>query len=62
MRDGVYIIEEVRESRRRLSAECGHDPSRYVEYLKRFNRKYSVEVNRFRETRQACVAEDPPAE
>ncbi len=50
------IIEEIRESRRRMSAECGHDPSKYVEYLKRFNRKYSVQVERYRKASRAHPA------
>ncbi len=42
------IIEEIRESRRRMSKECGHDPARYVEHLKTFNRKYVAQVDRYR--------------
>ena len=51
------VIEEIRESRRRMSAECGHDPSRYVEYLKRFNEKYSVQVEAYRESCRRHPAE-----
>jgi hypothetical protein len=43
------VIEEIRESRRRLSAECGHDPARYIERLKAFNRKYGAQVVRFQQ-------------
>jgi len=42
------IIEEIRESRRRMSKECGHDPARYVEHLKTFNQKYVAQVDRYR--------------
>ena len=42
------VIEEIREARRRMSAECGHDPERYVKYLKEFSRKYSAQVEKYR--------------
>jgi parvulin-like peptidyl-prolyl isomerase len=38
------IMAEIRQSRRRMSRECGHDPAKYVRYLKAFNRKYSTQV------------------
>jgi len=42
------IIDEIRESRRRMSKECGHDPARYIKYLKSFNRKYAAQVEKYR--------------
>ncbi|MGD0090809.1 MAG: hypothetical protein ABSE73_12890 [Planctomycetota bacterium] len=51
------VIEEIRESRRRMSRECGHDPARYIQYLKTFNRKYSAQVQKYRRLHPA-----PPAE
>ena len=48
------IIEEIRESRRRMSEQCGHDPAKYIELLKKFNDKYSVQVARYREERPAA--------
>lgn len=35
MTTAAQVIEEIRESRRRISAECGHDPVRVVAYLKK---------------------------
>jgi hypothetical protein len=43
------VIEEIRESRRTMSAQCGHDPAKYIEYLKAFNDKYAAQVARYRE-------------
>ena len=55
------VIEEIREARRRMSAECGHDPDRYVKYLEEFSRKYSVQVEKYRAARdQLPVATAPP--
>ena len=51
------IIEEIRESRRRMSAQCGHDPAMYIEFLKNFNDKYSVQVARYRKERLAAPVE-----
>lgn len=31
------VIEEVREVRRRISEECGHDPDKLVAYLLRLS-------------------------
>ena len=42
------IIEEIRESRRRMSAECGHDPARYIEMMKAYNEKFAEQVERYR--------------
>jgi hypothetical protein len=38
------VIEEIRESRKRMSAECGHDPRKFIEYMKQFNEKYADQV------------------
>jgi len=42
------IIDEIRESRRKLSAQCGHDPVKYIALLKEFNEKYAAEVAAYR--------------
>ena len=42
------IIEGIRESRRRMSNECAHDPARYIEYLRTFDRKYTTQIERYR--------------
>ncbi len=51
MTTAEHVIEEIRESRRRMSAECGNDPARYVAYLKGFNDKYPAEVKAYRDSR-----------
>ncbi|MBI4178641.1 hypothetical protein HY522_04335 [bacterium] len=47
------IIEEIRQSRRRMSLECGHNIRRYIRALKRFNIKYSAQVTQYRQTHRA---------
>ena len=42
------VIEEIRESRRRMSRDCGHDPSRLIDYMQTFNRKYASQVEEYR--------------
>lgn len=56
------IMEEIRQSRCCMSAQCGHDPSRYIEYLKQFNRKYSDQVQRYENMRRAGAESSDPAE
>jgi len=46
------VIQEIRESRCRMSAECGHDARRYIEHLKRYNERYAAEVERYRRLHQ----------
>ena len=48
MDTGESVIEEIRESRRRMSKECGHDPAKFIAYLKTFNAKYSSQVEKYR--------------
>jgi len=45
------LIEQVRESRRRMSEACEHDLSRYITYLRSFNIKYAEQVARFESLR-----------
>ena len=33
-------IEEIREIRRRISEQCGHDPARLVEYYMKVQEQY----------------------
>lgn len=54
------IIEEIRESRRRMSADCGHDVAKYVEQLKRFNQKFSQQVEEYRKQQESLQAERTP--
>lgn len=57
MNNSEAIIEEIRESWRRMSENCGHDPTTYVEYLKMLNDKYAVQVEKYR--KEHC---SPPTE
>jgi len=54
------IIDEIRQSRRQMSEQCGHDPAVYIEYMKKFNEKYSVQVERYRKERPASLTEVAP--
>ena len=54
------VIKEIRASRKRISAECGHEPSRLIEYLKAFNRKYASQVDRYRSSHGAQTSADEP--
>ena len=40
-------IEELREVRHQLSAECGHDLDRYFAYLEAEQEKYRDQIERF---------------
>jgi len=51
------VIEEIRESRRRMSRQAGHDPAKYIEYLKTFNLKYSTQVEKYRNAHGSPHAE-----
>ena len=42
------VIEEIRESRRRMSRDCGHDPSSLIDYMQTFNKKYASQVEEYR--------------
>jgi hypothetical protein len=45
------IIAEIRESRVRMSEQCGHDSASLIAYLKTFNDKYAAQVARYRAER-----------
>ena len=51
------LIDSIRESRRRMSEECDHDPARYLAYLQSFNAKYSKQVESFQKLRDSAHAE-----
>ena len=42
------VIKEIRESRIRMSRECGHDPAKLIAHLQQFNRKYASQVREYR--------------
>ena len=50
------IIEEVRRSRRRMSEQCGHDLTRFLQLLQDFNKRYARQVQKYRESRRAAGA------
>jgi len=52
-------IEEVRESRNRMSRECGHDPAKLIAYLKQYSLEHSSEIRQYEATRR--TAESQPA-
>ena len=52
------LIDSIRESRRRMSEECDHDPARYLAYLQSFNARYSKQVELFQKLRDSAPAED----
>ena len=52
------LIDRIRESRRRMSEECDHDPARYLVYLQSFNARYSKQVELFQKLRDSAPAED----
>jgi hypothetical protein len=37
-------ITRIREARRRISEECGHDPQRVVEYYTNLQKKYQDRI------------------
>ena len=51
------LIDSVRESRRRMSEECDHDPAIYLAYLQSFNARYSKQVELFQKLRDSAPAE-----
>ena len=69
------IIEEIRQPRRDISAECGNDPRVFAEYMERQNAIFALQVaawKRLEENRAheipgtpggmktSIVAEEPP--
>jgi len=42
-------IEEIREVRRRISAEFGHDITKYLTYLREEEKQHSEQIQRGRE-------------
>jgi len=57
MTDTEAIIEEIRQSRRQMSEQCGHDPTTYIEYMKKFNEKYAIQVERYHKEHPALPTE-----
>ena len=42
------LIENIRESRKRMSRDCCHDSDKLIAYLESYNAKYSEQVASFR--------------
>ena len=59
MSSADQIIEEIRQSRYRLSRECGHDVREYIARLKTFNEKYRKQVDAYRQSHPALPAAAP---
>jgi hypothetical protein len=57
MTDTETILDEIRQSRRQMSEQCGHDPATYIEYLKIFNEKYSIQVEKYRKEQPVLPTE-----
>ena len=51
-------IDEVRESRRRMSRNCGHDPAKLIAYLKQYSREHSSQIRKY-ETARASGQTQP---
>jgi hypothetical protein len=50
-------IEEIREVRRRISAEFGHDITKYLAYLREEEKQHSAQIQRGRELLARRAAE-----
>ncbi len=50
------VIEQIRESRRRMSEECGHDPARLVELIRRMQPRYSKQIRKYERTHDVSRA------
>ena len=55
--DSDTVIKEIRESRRHMSEQSGHDPGKYIEHLKTFNRKYATQIEQYQKLRRLSLAE-----
>ncbi|MSU57743.1 MAG: hypothetical protein EXS35_06105 [Pedosphaera sp.] len=56
-------IQEIREVRHQMSAECGHDLDRFFAMLEAEGKKFEPQIRRFREIeRQYQQASIPQAE
>ncbi len=62
MTDADQVIEEICRSRCRMSEECDHDVSRYIEHLKELNSRYADQVRRYRKLRPLRTQVQNPLE
>jgi hypothetical protein len=42
-------IDEIRAIRHEISAEFGHDPKRYIQYLRDLEKEYPEQIRRYHE-------------
>ncbi len=47
MTDAESVIEEIRESRKRMSERCDHEPAKLIAYLRAFNEKYATQIQEY---------------
>jgi hypothetical protein len=52
------IIEEIRESRKRMSEECDHDPAKLIAYLKQYEKKCQSQIKVYRDKHLSSVKKD----
>jgi hypothetical protein len=62
MTDMEAVLGEIRQSRQQMSEECGHDPATFIAYMKKFNEKYSAQVERYRKEHPPTLAESAPVD
>jgi len=60
MNEADQIIDEIREGRKHLSLESGHDVARLVEHLKSLNSRYQSQVDLHRLVMQQRGIESTP--
>lgn len=61
MKNDRDVIKEIRESRLRMSQQCNHNPLKYIDYLKTFNSRYSIQVGRYRKQHRPVPAKSVQA-
>lgn len=47
-------IDEIRAIRHQLSAEFGHDPKRYIQYLRELEKQYPEQIRRYQELQRTA--------
>lgn len=55
-------LDEIRAVRHRISAEMGHDPKRLARYLKKLEKKYPQQIQRYHDWQKTTAAATQPKE
>ncbi|MCP4351592.1 MAG: hypothetical protein GY795_39510 [Desulfobacterales bacterium] len=59
-------IQEIRTTRHRISEEFGHNPQKYIDYLKNQSVRYSRQTELYRKLpehmKETEIRDDPPSE